>query len=260
MQRGIVPITWPRASHGAFLWPRSWVDANDVDPDWKADKHKKAGISPPAQWFVGSSSKEKLGYLYLHESLGATAQDHHRQTRTRTMSNPWHCSDSHTEAGLRPLDWCRRGTTDASISTDRASRCFDLTHAGLKVRRMGLAHIGEQTPHLVLTRACTIVVPITRPRASHGAFLCPRSGVDAWAIAPGIDPVTPRHICSELWSPIDWPKAGGRWRGLRHPSHAEAWPDDTSGRSLRLKTPESRETQHARVKRSLRGCDASVRQ
>ena len=103
------------------------------------------------------------------------------------------------------------------------------------------------------------IVPITRPRASHGAFLRPRSGVDAWVIAPGIGPVTPRHICSQPWSPIDWPRAGSCWWGLRHPSHTEAWPDNTSGRSLRLKTPESRETQHARVKRSLRGCDASVR-
>ena len=104
------------------------------------------------------------------------------------------------------------------------------------------------------------IVPITRPRASHGAFLRPRSGVDAWVIAPGIGPVTPRHICSQPWSPIDWPRTGSCWRGLRHPSHTEAWPDNTSGRSLRRTTPESRETQHARVKRSLRGCDASVRQ
>ena len=176
MQRGIVPITWPRASHGAFLWPRSGVDANDVDPDWKADKHKKAGISPPAQWFVGSSSKEKLRYLYLHESLGATAQDHHRQTRTRTMSNPWHCSASHTKAGLRPLDWCK-GTTDASISTDRASRCFDLTHAGLKGRRMGLAPTGEEPPDLVLTRACTMELsPSPGPVHCMGLFCAPDLG------------------------------------------------------------------------------------
>ena len=104
------------------------------------------------------------------------------------------------------------------------------------------------------------IVPITRPRASHGAFLCPRSGVDAWVIAPGIGPVTPRHICSQPWSPIDWPRAGSCWWGLRHPSHTEAWPDKTSGRSLRRTAPESRETQHAIVKRSLIGCDASVRQ
>ena len=74
------------------------------------------------------------------------------------MSNPWHCSVSHTEAGLRPLDWCN-GDYGCAISTDRASRCFDLTHAGLKGRRMGLAPIGEQPPHLVLTRACTMDCP-----------------------------------------------------------------------------------------------------
>ena len=101
-------------------------------------------------------------------------------------------------------------------------------------------------------------VPITRPRALHGAFLCARSGVDAWAIAPGISPVTPRHICSRPWSPIRRPRARSCWRGLRHPSHTEAWPGDMSGRSLDRISVESSATQRARVKRSLRERDGWV--
>ena len=68
---------------------------------------------------------------------------------------------------------------------------------------------------------------------------------------------TVKHLAT-LLSPITGTRAGRCWRGLRHPSHAEAWPGDTSGHSLSRISLGSNATQHARVKRSLREGDGWV--
>ena len=97
--------------------------------------------------------------------------------------------------------------------------------------------------------------PITWPRASHGAFCAPDL---AWTHAGSSwRGHTVTHLAT-LLSPITGARARSCWRGLRHPSHAEAWPGDTSGHSLSRISLGSNATQHARVKRSLREGDGWV--